>query len=417
MNSPLLCVNLILRNQDETSPGLQDVGSTIADFLGPGRSLSLHEACTSGSTKLLNWIWRSGSSSSVNCNASNWSLSSLLQSDCHYYQWQFSEALEVAVARGDLETVKWLFEHFKHCQVAVEVVEAAAWNGQLEILQYLLEHDAGVKSESMGVRVVTHTVHWGGRSLVGAVENGHADVAWWLHQHSPCGYGEADITNAIKTALLGGDMKLAEFLLPRGKFVLDYAEFCSHPDVVEGKLDCGYLQRDVFGSAVAMKDLVRSGRLDLMKRIAAQHEPPPEDSGWTTDWRCAMVHACVHGNRAILQWLMQHPAGRWTCDGDDRLYAEFVFSAAYKGNVEVMEYLFERELIPANVELWRCPRDLFELLLFQYFHFSSTLSSSLAQYVKEILLDVSSKSNHKHIIDWMQEKYPVASGTTEEEQW
>ncbi|KAH7480051.1 Secreted RxLR effector protein 124 [Phytophthora ramorum] len=307
MNSPLLCVNLILRNQDETSPGLQDVGSTIADFLGPGRSLSLHEACTSGSTKLLNWIWRSGSSSSVNCNASNWSLSSLLQSDCHYYQWQFSEALEVAVARGDLETVKWLFEHFKHCQVAVEVVEAAAWNGQLEILQYLLEHDAGVKSESMGVRVVTHTVHWGGRSLVGAVENGHADVAWWLHQHSPCGYGEADITNAIKTALLGGDMKLAEFLLPRGKFVLDYAEFCSHPDVVEGKLDCGYLQRDVFGSAVAMKDLS--------------------------------------------------------------------------------------------------------------FHFSSTLSSSLAQYVKEILLDVSSKSNHKHIIDWMQEKYPVASGTTEEEQW
>uniref|UniRef100_H3HD47 DNA excision repair protein n=1 Tax=Phytophthora ramorum TaxID=164328 RepID=H3HD47_PHYRM len=213
MNSPLLCVDLVLRNQDETFPGLQDVGSTIADFLGPGRSLSLHEACTSGSTKLLNWIWRSGSSSS------------------------FSEALEVAVARGDLETVKWLFEHFKHCQVAVEVVEAAAWNGQLEILQYLLEHDAGVKSESMG--------------------------------------------------------------------------------------------RDVFGSAVAMKDLVRSGRLDLMKRIAAQHEPPPEDSGWTTDWRCAM-------------WLMQHPAGRWTCDGDDRLYAEFVFSAAYKGNVEVMEYLFER---------------------------------------------------------------------------
>ncbi|KAL4124351.1 hypothetical protein PRIC2_007949 [Phytophthora ramorum] len=308
MNSPLLCVDLVLRNQDETFPGLQDVGSTIADFLGPGRSLSLHEACTSGSTKLLNWIWRSGSSSSsVNGNASNWSLSSLLQSDCHYYQWQFSEALEVAVARGDLETVKWLFEHFKHCQVAVEVVEAAAWNGQLEILQYLLEHDAGVKSESMKVRVVTHTVHWGGRSLVGAVENGHADVAWWLHQHSPCGYGEADITNAIKTALLGGDMKLAEFLLPRGKFVLDYAEFCSHPDVVEWKLDCGYLQRDVFGSAVAMKDL--------------------------------------------------------------------------------------------------------------HFHFSSTLSPSLAQYVKEILLDVSSKSNHKHIVDWMQEKYPVASGTTEEEQW
>ncbi|KAG3099494.1 hypothetical protein PI124_g15123 [Phytophthora idaei] len=237
-------------------------------------------------------------------------------------------------------------ERFKGCEVAVEVVEAAAKSGHLEVLQILLENDVeGMKMNNTitGKGYIRgHKVHWGGSSLIDAVENGHSEVVHWLCQYKTHGCSEAQITSAIKTALRVGDMKLAKFLLPQGKCILDYAEFCSHPDTIEWKLDCGYFRRDAFSAGVAIKYLVRSGRLDLMQRIPEQQDPPPEDSDWSTDWRCAMVLACVYGDRTILQWLMEHPAGRWTLEGDDRLFSELIFSAAYKGSIDVMEYLFER---------------------------------------------------------------------------
>ncbi|GMF14438.1 unnamed protein product [Phytophthora fragariaefolia] len=342
MRSPLLSVDLVLRSRQDTA-ALQDVGLIVADFLGPDRNLSLHDACNTGSLGLLEWIWCTSHECS-NGDASTWSLASCLLSNCHYYKWQFSEALEVAAERGDVEVVKWIFEHFNGCEVVVEVVEAAARGGHLDVLQFLLENGG----EQLGVAGVgyapsgRHVVRWGGRSLVDAVENGHRKVAQWLYQHAPHRHDEAEVTNAIKAALRVGDLKLAEFLLPRGRCVLDYADFCSHPDVIEWKLDCGYYRRDRFSAIAAIKYLVLSGRLDLMQRIAEQHDPRPESSDWPTDWRCAMVHACVYGHRAILEWLMDHPAGRWTCNGDDRLFSELVFSAAFTGNIEVTKFLYER---------------------------------------------------------------------------
>ncbi|KAK1930046.1 putative ankyrin repeat protein [Phytophthora citrophthora] len=332
MNSPLLCIDLVLNDQ-QNAAALQDLGPVIADFLGPDCNLSLHDACCLGSLKLLDWIWRI--SRFCEPRASNWSISAYLQSNRHYYKWQFSESLEVAASRGDLKIVKWLFERFKNCEVTVEVVETAAKNGQLQLLQFLKENE----------RTSSHTVHWGGRSLVEAVENGHSEVAHWLFQQTTNEYGEAQVTNTIKTALRVGDVKMAEFLLPQGKCILDYAEFCSNPDIIEWKLDCGYFKRDAFSSGVAIKYLVPSGRLDLMQRIAELHEPPPDNSDWPTNWRSAMVLACVYGDLSILQWLMDHPGGRWILQGDDRLFSELVFSAAYNGNIAVMEFLYDRGAI------------------------------------------------------------------------
>ncbi|KAL3657628.1 hypothetical protein V7S43_017431 [Phytophthora oleae] len=344
MYSPLLCIDLVLNDQHNAA-ALQDLGHVIADFLGPDCNLSLHEACRIGSLKLLDWIWRV-SRFCGGPRASNWSLTTYLQSNSHYYKWQFSESLEIAASRGDLKVVKWLFKHFKDCDVVVEVVEAAAKNGQLEVLQFLMVNDVGRRGNvKLEARTAGHTVQWGGRSLVEAVESGDSDVAHWLFQHASHGYGEAQMTNAIKTALRMGDMKMAAFLLPRGKCILDYAEFCPHPAIIEWKFECGHFKRDAFSVGVAIKYLVPSGRLDLMQRIAELHEPPPDNSDWPTNWRSAMVLACAYGDRSTLQRLMEHPAGRWTLQGDDRLFSELVFSAAYKGNIAVMEFLYDRGAI------------------------------------------------------------------------
>ncbi|GMF25808.1 unnamed protein product [Phytophthora lilii] len=240
--------------------------------------------------------------------------------------------------------LEWLFEHFPGCQVAVEVVEAAAKKGKLEVLRLLLDHDIGYRERARCLQCgvnATHVVHWGGHSLVNAAENGHAEIVQWLYEEVAHKYEEAEVTNAIKAALHVGDMKVAELLLPPGKCILDYARFCSHPDVIEWEMDCGYLRRNAFRAGIAIQNLVKSGRLDLMKRIAAQHDPPPKNADWSTYWRGAMVDACVYGDCTTLKWLMEHPAGRWTCNGDDRLFSELVFSASYKGSLEVMEYLYQ----------------------------------------------------------------------------
>ncbi|KAG3099493.1 hypothetical protein PI124_g15122 [Phytophthora idaei] len=52
MYSPLLSVELVLNHQEDAA-ALQDLGPVIADFLGPVRNLSLHDACHIGSFKLL----------------------------------------------------------------------------------------------------------------------------------------------------------------------------------------------------------------------------------------------------------------------------------------------------------------------------------------------------------------------------
>ncbi|POM63347.1 Hypothetical protein PHPALM_21272, partial [Phytophthora palmivora] len=327
MSCPLLIVELVL-NHDQNAAALQDLGPTIADFLGPDRYLPLHQACHLGSLKLLDWMWRISPS-----KASNWSLASHLHSNCHYYHWQFSEALEIAAGRGDVAIVQWIFEHFTTCQVAVEVVEKAAKNGHLNVLQFMWEHDKErMKGEviadddfSVESSISSHTVHWGGSSLLKAVENGHLEVVQWLCQRDTHRCDEAHIAFAIKAALGQGNINIAESLLPRGKCILDYAAYCPHQDVIEWKLDCGYFQHDACSAGVAIKDLALSGRLNLMQKLAELHDPPPETSSWLTSWsgsinvmkclyergtidkvRDGLMHAIREGHFDMVKWMIEH---------------------------------------------------------------------------------------------------------------
>lgn len=130
----------------------------------------------------------------------------------------------------------------------------------------------------------------------------------WLYQNTPhydkydSSYGET-----IQHALHGGEDELVELLLPPGRCVLDYADDCPRVDVIEWMLDCGYLHRDAGLAVRAIRDLVESGRLDLMQQIARMHSPVLQDCQW--DWSAFHIlkstaqHQRVNVQR---QWIWRH---------------------------------------------------------------------------------------------------------------
>ncbi|KAE8979892.1 hypothetical protein PR001_g23844 [Phytophthora rubi] len=278
----------------------------------------------------------------------------------HYYRWQFSKALTVVAGRGDLGMLRWLFEHFGDCVVPVEAVEAAAANGHLAVLKYLREVGAGRESDQDRVNVDNETetdaaewngpgnwVCWGGRSMLKAVENGHADVARWLYSNCPYALTDNELELVICGALKRGDIEFAQWLVPPTRSLFDYASDCPHPDVIEMMLEKGNLQRDQNATVVAIRDLATHGQLDLMKRIAQIYTTPPTNDGvWLDYWRRAMAEAIKREDLVMLQWLVTHPSGRELRKRrrEDVEALGLLGVAATNGGVEIMQFLHEEAI-------------------------------------------------------------------------
>ncbi|KAG6946425.1 hypothetical protein JG688_00016050 [Phytophthora aleatoria] len=229
----LAIVPAVLRHQRE--PGvLQHVSAQISSFLGSPPCLSLSQACSFGSTRLLDWIWDL-SCTSVSNRPSTWPLHNYLRSDLHYNGDQFIKSLEVAVRREDLAIVKWLFAHFSGFEVPAEVVISAASAGNLPILQFFLDNDTGceggesksqtkrkiVEKNNLSEAVGGHGVHWTAGVMMSVLRAEDPEIVQWLHGNMPAGVDEQDIDRVIRFSLRGGDDKIAKTLMPKGRCVLD----------------------------------------------------------------------------------------------------------------------------------------------------------------------------------------------------
>ncbi|KAE9076700.1 hypothetical protein PF005_g11339 [Phytophthora fragariae] len=272
----LTSVALVLLGQRE-GDALLVLGPLVSTFLGPSPHLSLSEACTLASTSLLDWMWSLSCTSEAR-RAAGWRLSDYLRSEPHYYHWQFWKATKVAAERGDLALVSWLVAHFSSCTVSVEVVEAAAQNGHLGVLQFLLEHDAGRYCRHKHTAMTTQDEE-------PAIENGHSDVGRWLYTHAPHELDAEEIRLAIEASLKVGDMELASFLLPPSERLVDFAYMVDRPEVIEMMLDAGILRENPGAAAASIRRLAKSGRLDLMLRIARLHSPPLPPTHGNFGWK------------------------------------------------------------------------------------------------------------------------------------
>lgn len=62
MARALTIVAFVLRHQADVD-ALQEFSEAISNFIGPDPNLSVADACSFGSTKLLDWIWSASAAS------------------------------------------------------------------------------------------------------------------------------------------------------------------------------------------------------------------------------------------------------------------------------------------------------------------------------------------------------------------
>ncbi|KAE9047158.1 hypothetical protein PR002_g1198 [Phytophthora rubi] len=159
---------------------LPHVISCVSQCLDHSVAIPLSHACAFGSLRLLRRVWdvsEEFAASDGETRRCCWSPLQFLQSDRHYYRAQFSQAVVEAVRRGDLNMIRWLFDHFAGCVVTVQAVEAAAASGDLQILKFFLHTEVATQDAAEA-----NSVHWGGGDLAAAVENEHTDVARWIFE-------------------------------------------------------------------------------------------------------------------------------------------------------------------------------------------------------------------------------------------
>ncbi|KAG7380808.1 DNA excision repair protein ERCC-6 [Phytophthora pseudosyringae] len=173
----------------------------------------------------------------------------------------------------------------------------------------------------------------------------------WLYKIKPI---SVEIYNVIQEALWHGDFDLAQELLPQGECLVDYAEGCPLPEVIEWMVSSGRLRCEFSLAARAIRDLARTGHLERMQQIAQLHSPLPEHHDPLRGyWADAIRYACEYGDLKIVQWLMEHPLGLEACEGlaesqrtgggftmDDLLEA-----AAGRGHIEILQYLCDQPVL------------------------------------------------------------------------
>jgi hypothetical protein len=332
--------------------------NAISSFLGPPPNLSLSEACAFGSLELLEWIW-SSSCPDPDSRTPWWSLHNFLRSDPHYHSWQFSKSLEVALARGDVAMVEWIFAHFSGCEAPATVADRAIENGNLRVLATLRKLRSNPEGgDDQGPECTVQTGRlWNTTTIQKACENGQ------LSQCLDDGMqlDEDDRETAIKYALKLGDTALIERLLPTGRCLLDYAAGCPRVEVIEWMLDCGYLRRDERLAARTMPGLASSGRLDLMRQVLQLHSPLPSvHEAWVDAWIDAIEEACSCGNDVILQWLLGQPVALETVDRLRAEHRNLFLDAVASGYTQVMESLYSHLLCGdffSGVELRRAVKE------------------------------------------------------------
>ncbi|ETN06709.1 hypothetical protein PPTG_12752 [Phytophthora nicotianae INRA-310] len=360
----LAIVSAVLRDQrDSNTPQL--VSAHISSFLGPPPCLSLSQACSFGSTTLLDWIWDSSCTSAAN-RPSTWSLHNYLRSDPHYYLDQFNKSLEVAVHRNKLAIVKWLFSHFSCLEVPTVVVKAATSARCLPILQFFLANDIGCEGEERRSQkkrkvvandgeikaekhessefVAGHVIHWNADVMMSALETDDEVLVRWLHENMPEIDNGRDIDREIRFSLRNGDNQIAKIIMPRGRCLLDYAS-CASVKMIELLLDCRYIKRDQGLANEAIESLARLNRLDLMQQVVLLHSPPHEDQSLCLhSWWGAITSACSNGYLEMLQWLLDHPL--WlelrASMKSHRKYSYLVRLAAQNDQAGIMQYLYEQ---------------------------------------------------------------------------
>ncbi|KAK1931929.1 putative ankyrin repeat protein [Phytophthora citrophthora] len=391
----LTAVNLALKAFPAVA-ALRHVGSIISSYLDGSVLIPLDQACLMGSTRLLDRIWQNSNPETE--RSTIWSLCSYLRTDIHYYRFQFTKSLRVAVKHGDLGIVKWILGHLSGCTAEEGVVEDAALCGRMEILQYLLEYGR-YEEQDDGKR---NTILWGGDDMANAIKEGHAEVAHWLYENTRD--VPRNLDRVMEFAVQQGDMNLVQWLLD---VVYEEADsFLPSPSINAAAGSHLEMLQWVFehfptgDSESALQRAAKNGRLDMVQWLV--------EKGITTGTRYAVEEACEQGHLDVVQWLLER--------GDVSYPHSAMKLAVENGHLDIVKYLCEIDLackpkrmmlsaaLFGHLHVIQWLLEKYDNQLFPWIDPSTaTTPSNRTQRSSQSAMDKAAGNGHFHIVKFLHE--------------
>jgi hypothetical protein len=336
--APLTVVTVVLRGRPRVT-ALTHVPSMISAFLDTSVEIPLARAYSVGSLALLDRIWGSSDPALLPSADDNhgWSLCKFRRADRHYYKAQFADSLTVAVNRGDLDVVRWLFQHFRGCAAPADLVETAASAGHFPILQFLLGNgrraDLQIYQDSRREPTLaghddqdaTNTVLWGGKDMAAAAKRGHGDIVQWLYENVRG--VERDLSRVMIYTVRKGDLALVQWLLATvyrdnpdlPPPTINDATRGGHLHLVQWLFDQGYVEHVEH----AFRNSSMSDYGDIVKWLVEHNILVNVDEG--------VQGAAASGFFSIVVWLLERNLGRGAFRS--------MYLAAINGNLEVAQYV------------------------------------------------------------------------------
>ncbi|TYZ67996.1 hypothetical protein PybrP1_008321 [[Pythium] brassicae (nom. inval.)] len=215
--------------------------------------------------------------------------------------------LAEAAACGDLDIIKWIYEHMPENCCSKYVMYHAASKGHLEVVQWL--HEKRVEDCTTG-------------AMGGAAESGHLGIIKWLHANR----SEGCTSHAMDSAASKGHLEVVQWLHA------NRSEGCT-VRAMDGAAQGGHLKvlqwlhanRSEGCSAQAMNAAASNGQLEIVKFLHANRT-----EGCTTQ---TMDNAARNGHLEVVKWLHANRTEGCT--------TRAMTLAAESGHLEIVKWLHE----------------------------------------------------------------------------
>lgn len=159
-------------------------------------------------------------------------------------------------------------------------------------------------------------------------------VKWIFEQNVIKRWHSWRLEKVIRRLLEGGELELAEKMLPPDDSLVNYVEYLSGPQVIETLIESGDYPRDKYFPFSALFSLASTGRLELIQQIS-EHITPGAVSSDHFLWRDALQEACKSGNVPVLRWFLEHEMAGVIHPSN------LLDLAAGEGHLNVMQYVCE----------------------------------------------------------------------------
>ncbi len=301
-------------------------------------------AASSGNVKLVQWFCRRLTPCLISLeNAISSGNLALVRWLCDEKQLKPTEdMLQVAINLGNIEVVQWL-RNEKQLSLSQIKLKKASYSVHLELVQWLGDVDRGKNRLALDYHLLKKAK---------AYRADNADLVHWLYEEA---YDKKLFLPKIDSSqkMTGSDiLALMQWLCDNSHAdrqfipslgILYKAAKLGNLKLVKWLCDKNRQDKQLIPDEETLKMAVKSGNLELVKWLSDELKFIPKYTSCPSKFEKSILSTAIRsGNLALVQWL----------DGkievDVKTKPSYLFLAAASGSLELMEWLYIRQLAPGQ---------------------------------------------------------------------